>query len=180
VDVGARCGLECHVGGGFGLGKGEGRGERRRVPFEHKLAHLLIDELGDKLLDQGEVVVDFFAWIRTVVEVSEAGMSSSHILEIMRFLRHPFYGIHRAKGHQPGGASALVQRGSNCSDWGLLLNGRKDLSKCGGANNYRSGGGCSSWKDYRRCIRGTSSLRITSGGGCNPVPLSVGGGVHTE
>jgi hypothetical protein len=80
VDVGARHGFERHVRGGFGLGKGEGRGESWRVPFKHELAHLFIDELGDELLDQGEVVVDLFAGIRAVVEVSEAGVPSSYIL----------------------------------------------------------------------------------------------------
>jgi hypothetical protein len=66
VDVSVRRGFERHVGGGLGLGKGEGRGERRRVPFKHELAYLLIDELGKKLLGQGEVVVDLFAWVRAV------------------------------------------------------------------------------------------------------------------
>jgi hypothetical protein len=98
----------------------------------------------------------------------------------MRFPRHPFYGIGRAKGLQPRGASTLVQGGSSRSNLGLLLlNGRKDLGKCGSANNYRGGGGCSGWKDNRRCIWGTSSLLVTSGGG-DPVPLPfVGGAVHT-
>jgi hypothetical protein len=70
----------------------------------------------------------------------------------------------------------------------LLLNGRKDLSKCGLANNYRASdgkqgcGGCGSWRDNRRCIWGTSL--VTSGGGGDPVGLGygsfVGGAVHTE
>jgi hypothetical protein len=45
-----------------------------RVPFKHKL---VIDEQGDKLLDQGEVVVDLFARVRPVVEVAEMCMPSS-------------------------------------------------------------------------------------------------------
>jgi hypothetical protein len=79
VDVNARPGFERHVSGGLGLGKSEGRSKRRRVPLKHKLAHLLIDELGNELLDQGKVVVDLFAGIRAVVEVSEAGMPSSDV-----------------------------------------------------------------------------------------------------
>jgi hypothetical protein len=81
VDVNARRGFERHVGGGLGLGKSEGRGERRRVPLKHKLAHLLIDELGNELLDQGKVVVNLFAGICAVVDVSEAGMLSSDVLQ---------------------------------------------------------------------------------------------------
>jgi hypothetical protein len=50
-----------------------------RVPFKHKLANLLIDELGDKLLDQGEVVVDLLAGVRAVVEIAETSMPSSDI-----------------------------------------------------------------------------------------------------
>jgi hypothetical protein len=68
----------------------------------------------------------------------------------------------------------------------LLLNGRKDLGKCGGANKYLASSGKSSghggWRDNRRCIRGTSLL--TSGGGGNSLSLGpgpfVGGAVHTE
>jgi hypothetical protein len=80
VDVNAGRGFERHVSGGLGLGKSEGRGKRRRVPLKYKLAHLLIDELGNELLDQGKVVVDLFAGIRAVVDVLEAGMSSSDVL----------------------------------------------------------------------------------------------------
>jgi hypothetical protein len=80
VDVNAGRGFECHVGGSLGLGKSKGRGKPCRVPLKHKLAHLLIDELGNELLDQGKFVVDLFAGIRAVVEVSEAGMPSSDVL----------------------------------------------------------------------------------------------------
>jgi hypothetical protein len=69
----------------------------------------------------------------------------------------------------------------------MLLNGRKDLSKLGLANNYRASnvrrgcGGCGGWRGNKRCIRETSL--VTSGGG-DPIGLGpdpfVGGAVHTE
>jgi hypothetical protein len=69
MDAGARRGLESHVGGGLGLGKSKGSTKSCRVPFKHKLAHLLVDELSNKLFNQGKVVVDLFAGIGAVVEV---------------------------------------------------------------------------------------------------------------
>jgi hypothetical protein len=80
MDVSARRGFERHVGGGLSLGKSEGCSKSCRVPFEHKLAHLLVDELCNKLFNQGKVVVDFFARIRAVVEVAKTGMPSSDVL----------------------------------------------------------------------------------------------------
>jgi hypothetical protein len=80
VDVNAGHGFERHVGGGLSLGKSEGCGKSCRVPFKHELAHLLVDELVKELLDQGKVVVDFFARIRTVVEVLKMSMPSSDVL----------------------------------------------------------------------------------------------------
>jgi hypothetical protein len=74
-----RC-LESHICGCFGLGKSKGSREGCRVPFEHKLANLLVDELRNKLLNQGKVVVDLLAGVRAVVEVGETGMPSSDML----------------------------------------------------------------------------------------------------
>jgi hypothetical protein len=82
-----------------------------------------------------------------------------------------------------------MQGGSSRSDLRLLLlNGRKDLSKLGLANNYRAsdvGRECGvrrGWRDNRRCIWGTSL--VASGGGGDPLGLGpgsfVGGAVHTE
>jgi hypothetical protein len=82
-----------------------------------------------------------------------------------------------------------MQGGSSCSNLRLLLlNGRKDLGKCGGANNYRASdvrrecGSRGGWRDNRRCIWGTSL--VTSGGGGDPHGLGpgsfVGGAVHSE
>jgi hypothetical protein len=64
MDVNARSSFERHVGGGLSLGKSEGCGKSCRIPFEHKFAHLLVDELGNGLFNQGKAVVDFFAVIR--------------------------------------------------------------------------------------------------------------------
>jgi hypothetical protein len=80
MDAGARRGLESHVGGGFGLGKSKGSSKSCRLPFKHKLAHLLVDKLSNELFNQGKVVVDLFARVRAVVEVAEMGMPSSDVL----------------------------------------------------------------------------------------------------
>jgi hypothetical protein len=80
MNVSARSGFERHVGGGLSLGKSKGCSKSCRIPFKHKLAHLLVDELGNKLFNQGKVVVDFFARIRAVVEVAKTGMPSSDVL----------------------------------------------------------------------------------------------------
>jgi hypothetical protein len=70
MDAGAgRC-LESHICCSFGLGKSKGSRKGCRVPFKHKLANLFVDELGDKLLNPGEVVVDRLAGVRAVVEVA--------------------------------------------------------------------------------------------------------------
>jgi hypothetical protein len=82
MDAGTgRC-LESHICGCFGLGKSKGSRKGCRVPFEHKLelANLLVDELRNKLLNQGKVVVDLLTRVRAVVEVTETGMPSSDIL----------------------------------------------------------------------------------------------------
>jgi hypothetical protein len=79
-DAGTGCCLESHICGSFGLGKSMGSREGCRVSFKHKLANLLVDELRNKLLNQGEVVVDLLARVRAVVEVAETGMTSSDIL----------------------------------------------------------------------------------------------------
>jgi hypothetical protein len=82
-----------------------------------------------------------------------------------------------------------MQGGSSRSNLRLLLlNGLKDLSKLGLANNYRASdrrrecGGCGRWIDNSRCIWGTSL--VTSSGGGDPVSLGpglfVGGAFHTE
>jgi hypothetical protein len=102
--------------------------------------------------------------------------------EIMRFPGHPFYRIGRAKGLQSCGASPLGQGGSGHSNVRLMLNGHKDLGKCGGANKYLASrwksSGRGGWRDNRRCIR------VTSSGGGDPLSLGsgsfVGGAVHTE
>jgi hypothetical protein len=67
-----------------------------------------------------------------------------------------------------------------------MLNGCKDLGKCGGANKYLASHGKSSgrsrWRDNRSCIRGTSL--ITSSGSSDPLSLGsglfIGGNIHTE
>jgi hypothetical protein len=74
-----RC-LESHICCCFGLGKIKGSCEGCRVPFKHELANLLVDELHNKLFNQGKVVVDLLAGVRAVVEVTETGMPSSDIL----------------------------------------------------------------------------------------------------
>jgi hypothetical protein len=110
-------------------------------------------------------------------------------LELMRFPGQPFYRIGRAKGLQSCGASPLVQGGSGIGHRNLrllLLNGRKDLGKCGGVNKYLASigksSGCGGWRDNRRCIGGTSL--VTSNGSSDPLGLGsgpfVGGAVHTE
>jgi hypothetical protein len=76
----ARRGLESHVRGSFGLGKSKGSCKGCRVSFKHELAHLLFDELRNKLFNQGKVVVDLLAGVRAVVEVAETGMPSSDVL----------------------------------------------------------------------------------------------------
>jgi hypothetical protein len=65
----------------------------------HKLAHLLVDELGDKLLNQGEVVVDLLAGVRSVVEVAETCMPSSDIFR-RNLLRDVVLcaGVHSCRG----------------------------------------------------------------------------------
>jgi hypothetical protein len=80
MDAGARRGLESHVRGGLGLGKSNGSSKSYRVPFKHKLAHLLVDELSNKLFNHGKVVVDLFAGVRAVVEVAKTSMPSSNVL----------------------------------------------------------------------------------------------------
>jgi hypothetical protein len=80
MDAGARRCLESHVCGGFGLGKSKGSCEGCRVPFKHELAHLLVDELSNKLFNQGMVVVDLLAGVRAVVEVVKTGMLSPDVL----------------------------------------------------------------------------------------------------
>jgi hypothetical protein len=80
MDVSANSGFERHVGGGLSLGKSEGCSKSCGIPFEHELAHLLVDELGNKLFNQGKVVVDFFAGIRAAVEVAKTGVPSSDVL----------------------------------------------------------------------------------------------------
>jgi hypothetical protein len=80
MDAGARRGLESYVGGCFGLGKSKGTSKSCRVPFKHKLAHLLVDELSNELFNQGNVVVNLFAGVRAVVEVAKTSMPSSDVL----------------------------------------------------------------------------------------------------
>jgi hypothetical protein len=80
MDASARSGFERHVGGGLSLGKSEGCSKSCRVPFKHELAHLVVDELGNKLFNQGKVVVNFFTGIRAVVEVAKTGVPSSDVL----------------------------------------------------------------------------------------------------
>jgi hypothetical protein len=96
--------------------------------------------------------------------------------EIMRFPRHPFYRIVRAKVLQSCGASPLGQGGSSHSNVRRMMTGCKDLGKSVGANKYlaslgKSSGRCSS-RGNRRCIRGTSL--VTSGSGGNPLGLGSG------
>jgi hypothetical protein len=80
MDAGARSCLESHVCVGFGLVKSKGSCEGSRVPFKQELAHLLVDELRNKLFHQGKVVVDLLAGVRAVVEVTKTGMLSSDVL----------------------------------------------------------------------------------------------------
>jgi hypothetical protein len=49
-------------------------------PFKHKLANLLVDELRNKLINQGKVVVNLLAGVRAVVDVPKMGMPSYDIL----------------------------------------------------------------------------------------------------
>jgi hypothetical protein len=80
MDAGARRGLESHVCGVFGLGKSKGSCKGCRIPFKNDLAHLLVDELCNKLFNQGKVVVDLLAGVRAVVEVVVTGMPSPNVL----------------------------------------------------------------------------------------------------
>jgi hypothetical protein len=82
----------------------------------------------------------------------------------------------------------LMQGGSSRGGLRLmLLNGRKDLSKLGLANNYQASdmrrrcGGCGGWRDNRRCIWGTSLVTSDSGHPLGPGPfVGACGAVHTE
>jgi hypothetical protein len=56
MDAGARRGLKCHIDGGFGLGKSKGSSKSCRVPFKHKLAHLLVDELSNEISIRGRLL----------------------------------------------------------------------------------------------------------------------------
>jgi hypothetical protein len=104
MDAGAGSCLESHVCCSFGLGKSKGSCKGCRVPFKHEFADLLVDELGNKLLDQGEVVVDLLTRVRTVVEVAETNMPSSDV-----FRRNLFCDVVLGVGvHASGGRHELL------------------------------------------------------------------------
>jgi hypothetical protein len=79
MEAGAGSGLESYVCCSFGLGKSKVSCKGCRVPFKHKLANLLVDELGNKFLNQGYVVVELLDGVRAVVEVAETSMPSSDV-----------------------------------------------------------------------------------------------------
>jgi hypothetical protein len=99
MDAGTgRC-LESHICGSFGPGKSKGSREGCRVPFKHKLANLLVDELRNKLLNQGEVEVNLLAGVCAVVEVAETGMPPSDILRRNLFCNVVLgAGVHASNG----------------------------------------------------------------------------------